>query len=277
VFGRKTLELSIVPMNEIKPHEETIPDLLDSLTRDLRRTRLQRDPILVDHETHVALDGMHRRAALKALGAKFAVCAEYDYRSEDIKLERWLRYFIAPDKKLLSQFSTLFDLKTCDDYRRAAKSVDSGASSVALLSAGDSYLNGKKAGVYETYAKVKKADALCKAAKISIEFAPELSRFELFTSESVYVLYPVVLTKEDVLEVAMKNTEFPCKTTRHIVPVRPMGIYFPLEDLRNSSKEECETKLEDIVRLSKISREEREIWYEGRRYSEPLAIFRREK
>src|SRR5579872_3408363 len=205
-FGRRNLELSILPLKDIKPHEETIPELLDSLTRDLRRTELQRDPILVDKKTHVALDGMHRRAALKALGAKYAVCAEYDYLSKDVKLERWLRYFIAPDQKLLSQLFALFDLESCDDYRKAARLVDTITTSLALLSAENSFVSKKKTGAFEVYSKIKKADSLCKAAKIAIEFAPESSRFELFTSESVYVLYPHVLSKKDILEVAMKNT-----------------------------------------------------------------------
>ncbi|MFI5419910.1 MAG: hypothetical protein ACHQ1H_02975 [Nitrososphaerales archaeon] len=277
VFARKTIELSIVPLSEIKPHEDTIPDLLDSLTRDMARTKLQRDPLLVDRKTHMALDGMHRRAALQKLGAKFAVCAEYNYLDEEIKLERWLRYFIAPDSNLLSKLSLVFKMKSCPGYRPAAKIVDEDRGSVALLSAAESLVSRQKGNPSKVYEKIKKAAALCKAAKIQVEFAPESSRFELFTSESVYVLYPKILRKQDVLYMAEKNRVFPCKTTRHVVPVRPMGIYFPLNDLTNSSYERCTEKLETIVKGSKITREDREVWYEGRRYSEPLAIFRREK
>lgn len=243
----------------------------------MARTKLQRDPILVDRRTHVALDGMHRRAALEKLGAKFAVCAEYDYLDQEVKLERWLRYFIAPDPKLLSRLFTLFKMAPCPDYREAAAMVDEARASAALLSAGSSFVRTEKGNALRIYEKVKKADKLCKAAKIQVEFAPESSRFELFTSEAVYVLYPKILTKQDVIEVAEKNHVFPCKTTRHIVPIRPMGIYFPLNDLTNSTYEECTEKLETILKVSKINRENREVWYEGRRYSEPLAIFRREK
>ena len=80
----------------------------------------------------------------KNLGAKFAVCAEYDYLDEEVKLERWLRYFIAPDQKLLSEFSALFRLKPCVDYRHAAKLVDSGAEFACPVISGRFVCRGKK-------------------------------------------------------------------------------------------------------------------------------------
>jgi hypothetical protein len=127
------------------------------------------------------------------------------------------------------------------------------------------------------YEKIKRSDELCISTGIKIEFAPESTKFELFTSESVWVIYPEPLTKSDVLALAKAGRVFPCKTTRHIVPARPMGVYFPLVDLRNSSLSDCLKKLEKLVNSSPVELEDREVWYEGRRYTEPLAIFRRQK
>ena len=102
-----------LPLNDIKPHESIIPRELETLTRDMERTGFQRDPILIDSKTHVALDGMHRRAALERLGARNALCAEYDYLSDEVKLERWLRYIIAPNKSLLDFVIELFNMEAC--------------------------------------------------------------------------------------------------------------------------------------------------------------------
>jgi L-serine kinase (ADP) len=272
-----SLDLSIVPLDEVKPHEDTIPKILDSLVRDLGRTKEQRDPILVDKRTHTALDGMHRRAALEVLGAKFAVCAEYDYMSDSVKLERWLRYFIAPSEDFLSQLISLLQFRHSDNFRAAAKEVDSARSKIALLSADKSYVSEREWGILEVYDALGAIDKLCADNKIELEFATENSKYELFTSEAVHVLYPEKLTKKDVLEMVRENRVFPCKTTRHIVPARPMGLFFPLEKLQNSSKSDCSDMLENIVNLSKIEIENRDVWYEGRRYSEPLAIFRKSK
>jgi len=220
---------------------------------------------------------MHRRAALEALGAKYCLCAEYDYLSSSIILERWLRYFIAPNDEFLAELISSLRLRECKNFEEAVKEVDRGDSRIALLSAGRSLVSDRNWNVLQVYDAVGKIDLLCKKYRIELEFTPESFKFELFTSESVYLLYPEKLAKENVLEIARESKVFPCKTTRHIVPIRPMGLYFPLDLLRESSKEKCSKELERIVNSSKIELEDREIWYEGRRYSEPLAIFRREK
>ncbi len=220
---------------------------------------------------------MHRRAALEALGAKFALCAEYDYLKPAVKLERWLRYFIAPNPEFLTELISLFRMREFERFEEAVRAVDDGKSQLALLSAGASYVSERKLNVIQVYEAVGEIDELCKKYKIDIEYASESSRFELFTSESVYLLYPLKMSKRDVLEIARKGKVFPCKTTRHVVPVRPMGVYFPLDLLKNSSRVESNKELRNVVKSSRIEIEEREVWYEGRRYSEPLAIFRREK
>ena len=270
-------DLAIVPLNELRPHEATVPKILDSIIADLKRTEFQRDPILIDRKTRTVLDGMHRRASLEAAGAKFALCAEFDYLDDSIKLERWLRYFIAPDEKFLSRLNSLLHLHRSENFRQAIRAVDTGSSKIALLSAGDSYVGGENWNVMKTYETVEKVDELSLEYKINLDYTPDSSKLELFTSESVYLLYPVRLSKTDVLQVANQNRVLPCKTTRHVVPVRPMGVYFPLDLLKGSSESDCERELKNIVKLSKIELEKRQVWYEGRRYSEPLAIFRREE
>lgn len=276
VDGHK-IELSIVPLGKVRPHEATVPKILSSIIADLGRTGLQRDPILADRNSHTALDGMHRRAALEALGARFALCAQFDYLHDSIKLERWLRYFIAPNEQFLSELVSRLGLIEHDSFHEAIRAVDSGRSGIALVSAGRSYVTNLNWDVGRVYEAVGEIDELCRENQIELEFAPDSSKFELFTSESVYLLYPMKLTKNDVLRIAEQGKVFPCKTTRHVVPIRPMGVYFPLDLLRGSSESECSKELENIVKLSKIELEKREVWYEGRRYSEPLAIFRRER
>ncbi|HYB03693.1 MAG TPA: hypothetical protein VED17_04480 [Nitrososphaerales archaeon] len=250
---------------------------MDSIIADLERTNHQRDPILIDSQSHTVLDGMHRRAALAAVRSRFAVCAKYDYLSSSVILERWLRYFIAPSEEFLSEVASLLQLRECPNFEDAVRAVDRGESRIALLSAADSYTSDREMNLLQIYDAVSSIDKLCEKYRIELDYAPESSKFDLFTSESVYLLYPEKMTKEDVLEVAERGQLFPCKTTRHIVPVRPMGVYFPLDLLKGTSKTACLKELKNIVDSSKIELEKREVWYEGRRYSEPLAIFRRGK
>jgi len=277
----ETLRLSILPLSYIKPHESTIPRELDTLARDMQRTGFQRDPILIDSRTHVALDGMHRRAALEKLGAINALCAEYDYLGDDVKLERWLRYIIAPSKQLLNFVTDQFNMEECRSTHVAITHVDRGRSSISLLSSKESFASNEtripisKSRIFAIYEGIRKFDRFCNSAKVEIGFVGESEKRRLYSSRSVYVLYPAPLGKKEILDFARRGEVLPFKTTRHIVPVRPMGIYFPLEKLRQSSVNDCNRTLNKIVALSTIKMERRNVWYEGRRYSEPLAVFRR--
>lgn len=273
--GRE-IELSILPLNEIKPHEATISSALQSLRYDMKRTQLQRDPILVDKRSRIALDGMHRIASLVSLGAKYALCAEYEYSKPEVKLERWLRYFIAPHEDLISKVLTLFNMEKSAGLNEALGMVDSGTARVALLNRKESHISREKWGVLEVYRNIGATDELCEKDKIQVSFAVEEEKFQLYSSESVFVLYPLALGKRDVIAMVNEGGLFPYKTTRHIVPIRPMGVYFPLNMLVESSLEQCEGELERIVKFSNVHIEERDVWYEGRRYSEPIAVFRKQ-
>ncbi|MHB1908241.1 MAG: ParB N-terminal domain-containing protein [Nitrososphaerales archaeon] len=272
--GKENLELDVLPLAKLVPHEDIIPSLRDSVVRDLERSGYQRDPILVDKKTNVVLDGMHRRAALQQVGARFAVCAIFDYFDEKIILERWIRHFLSPDRKMIDEMIDLFELKKTKDIDSAIRSVNDSSSPIALLSARQSYVSSGKYDVQSLYRKLGDFDRLARERKMEVEFHSEQEGPSLFASESVFVLYPLPFKKQDILNVASIGKTFPFKTTRHIVPLRPMGLYFPLDILKQTDLGMCKDKLEEIVKNSKIEVIPPSVWYEGRKYSEPISLFR---
>jgi L-serine kinase (ADP) len=271
--GQK-VKVSVVRIKNLTPHETTIDSLLDSVKRDLSRTGFQRDPLLIDESTLTVLDGMHRRAALEMLGAKLAICASYDYLNRAVILERWLRYFIAPDMQLIDDLVRLFDLEKSPSIDNAIRAVDASKNGVALLSRKESYVGEKQLSLEQVYKKLSDFDRLMQSKRLEVQFRPEAQLRSLFISESVFVLYPMKLYKEQILAIAKEGRRLPFKTTRHTVPVRPMGMYFPINKLAGSELRECNEELERIVRASKVKLIEKGQWYEGRRYSERLAVFK---
>ena len=270
------IDLRIVLLNDLIPHEQVIPSLLDSVQRDIQRTGCQRDPIIIDESTNLVLDGMHRRAALESLFAKFALCACFDYLDDRIILQRWLRYFIAPDRQMIDELIGLFELEKADNYQGAAKIVDSHNSPIALLSSRQSYACKENYDLQTVYRRLGDFDRIAAERNIKVEFHAESEHGGLFLSESVFVLYPMPITKQDIMRVASSRKLLPYKTTRHLVPVRPMGVYYPLDLLKQSKIEICNSKLRELISKSEVGLVEANSWYEGRRYSEPLAIFKRE-
>jgi hypothetical protein len=272
----KEIKLRIIPMHDLIPHEQTIQLLLDSVKRDIQRTGFQRDPIVVDKSTNLVLDGMHRRAALESLSASFALGVCFDYRDNQIILERWLRYFIAPDHRMLEELIDLFSFQQAENYQTAMKLVDSLKSPIALLSKKYSYLSSEKYDLQTVYQRLSEFDRIATESNIQVEFHAENESHNLFLSESVFVLYPMPVTKEDVIRAGRDHKLLPYKTTRHIVPIRPMGLYYPLDLLKQENIDICKTKLKELVSTSQVELIEPNSWYEGRKYSEALALFKRD-
>ncbi len=73
-------------VDRLRPHEATDPAILENLISELKVKGSLKDPIIVDRETLVILDGHHRHAAYKALGFKQVPCLLVDYRSPQVRV-----------------------------------------------------------------------------------------------------------------------------------------------------------------------------------------------
>lgn len=79
----------LVPILRLRIHEEIHPDAVGSLVERIRTDGQIERPILVSSEGWVILDGHHRFAALKSLGARRVPAWVVDYAEPSIRLERW--------------------------------------------------------------------------------------------------------------------------------------------------------------------------------------------
>jgi len=65
---KSNLKITLLPIDELKPHEKGSPIYLELLKQEILRDGMLKYPIIADEKTHVILDGMHRWLALKNLG-----------------------------------------------------------------------------------------------------------------------------------------------------------------------------------------------------------------
>lgn len=65
---KSNLKIALLPIDELKPHEEGSPIYLELLKQEILKDGVLKYPIIADEKTHVILDGMHRWLALKSLG-----------------------------------------------------------------------------------------------------------------------------------------------------------------------------------------------------------------
>ncbi len=82
-------EIKIIDIDLLKPHEMIVECHLLKLAEEIKRDGLIKDPIIVDRNTMIILDGHHRFNALKRMGMNFCPVCLVDYKNENIKVGCW--------------------------------------------------------------------------------------------------------------------------------------------------------------------------------------------
>lgn len=79
----------LVPLADLLPHEEIRGTVVRKLAEHIRKLGVVDDPIWVAEGSWVILNGHHRVAALRSLGAERAPAWVLPYDSDLVRLERW--------------------------------------------------------------------------------------------------------------------------------------------------------------------------------------------
>jgi hypothetical protein len=82
-------EYALVPVDRLREHEETDPRRVEEVRSEIQRSGIVDEPVLVSRESLVILNGHHRCAALRALGAVRVPVFLVEYETLGIRLERW--------------------------------------------------------------------------------------------------------------------------------------------------------------------------------------------
>jgi len=209
-----TPPLALTKISELKEHEETDPFHLAELKNELVRDGYQRDPIIVDANHKVILDGHHRVKILKTLGCSRVAAHYVNYLNDSsIKVKAWYPTIVDFESnvlKLLQDNGIDPDTEVRGNsghliFHDRVLTVKSDRRTIMSVLVGKVRINYAPS---ETFAKklVETGRASC-----SIIFDP--------------------ISKEDVVEAALSNNPFPPKTTRHIFATKPRNWFMPLTDL----------------------------------------------
>lgn len=228
------------------------------------RDAVQRDPIIVDDASKIVLDGMHRLAALKRVGAKAAVCSVADYLSDEVKLFRWFRFVENPGDALIFDLQQTLGLTVETPLLKDVRAC----SSTSLICRGRAYAAPSALTLQESIEAIREFDSIVKESGIPLGYVDENTVAPELLSGNYLALITPKLGKEEVMRAASEGNLLPPKSTLHVLPVRPMGINYPIESLR--SKEDM---LERILSTRNRRRIEAPSFYHGRLYREPVVVF----
>ena len=100
----------------------------------------------------------------------------------------------------------------------------------AILSKNDCYkISAKASGIREAYAWVGRIEKTFANNGLNISYEAERDAEENVKSgRAIAAIMTPRATKSEVLEAALSGKVFAHKTTRHMVPMRPMGVNVPL-------------------------------------------------
>jgi len=269
------LDIALIETDQLLIHEEIIPFRLNKLKASIERDGVQSAPILVDRNTHVVLDGMHRTAIMKELGCRFTCVCLLDYFDPSISVQRWCRLIPAPfNEKNAETLLAELDLKL-EPYEL-----------VESLEDDDSLLLLFKDTVYriitdgdDLVEKIKKSYNLERRLHewgYQVQHCTESEAKEHLTSGSFEAtMYLPRVGKKNVLDVAQENRVFAPKATRHRLPARPVAVNVPLSMLRDkeSTVEEANRKLANKLKRMTLKRYDPGTKWMGRTYDEVLYVF----
>lgn len=243
--------IKIVPMASCIAHEGVVQRWVDQIAHSILDHGVMKNPIIVakapeanNGSKWVVIDGMHRFAACQKLELRDILVCEVDYSSDKIRVEGWDAFtFKHMNAKLL--LPELFPKAKGYRITRAKdgkKLQDQVAQREILLAACD---RGEEYYVVHP-SDLKNAELLeelihstelidtaldhKRLKPLYVANSTSLSDFENSNAQSM-VIRPH-FTKPEILERTLANKLFPRKSTRHLIPDRPLRIDLTLSVLR---------------------------------------------
>ena len=84
------MEVELVPLEVLRPHEQVIERKVDQLERMTHRWNAYTKPLLLDRTTGTILDGHHRYHVAQRIDLQCVPCVLIDYLEDDaIELDLW--------------------------------------------------------------------------------------------------------------------------------------------------------------------------------------------
>jgi len=282
--GEFSMRLAVVRVESLKEHEETLPQVADTLALEFKNWAHLQNPIIVD-KNHIVLDGNHRTFVFKKLGFRYISVCQIDYFSEHVGLRYWFRLLkgVRGTKGLHRIVQAMGGRITPVNDRASLPDV----LEASPLAIGFEY--GEFRAVIQFPAEVVRDavtayDALERLQErllregAELEYIPcqSLSDEEFCRQIEKYTLaiWTPHITKDMVVEAARSGRVFAPKATRHLVAARPVNVNVPVRWFReNVSEEEINERFASFLKQKGLRRFGPGQVINGRYYGEEVFVF----
>ena len=261
-----SFRITLIDLNDLKPHEEIIEQLVTELAKNIRDQNEVRDPLIVDQQSLVILDGMHRYNALKILGCRRAPACLVEYDDQRIGVGAWFRLFNADDPDSLA--TEALETLNRKYERKSISPPQTELTNAAIITKRSGFeFTGEIDRVSRSHLAVR-IEKYISGQGFQCEYAPENS----VTQSNIVIPVPI-FSKTEIRETATSGRLLPHKVTRHIIPSRPLGLNVPLDLLTNHTSGKANEKLDHYLSSKHVDTKPPGSIVDGRRYQEELLVF----
>ncbi|MFX0098205.1 MAG: hypothetical protein ACFFCS_01400 [Candidatus Hodarchaeota archaeon] len=286
--GTLELKLEIVPVESLLLHEKTLPHVIKQLSFEFKNWANLQNPIIVNDD-NIVLDGNHRAGVFKALKFNYIPVCKIDYFNDGVKLGYWFRLIrnlkdlaffldlVKGEKGNVRRFSSEKELR--DDlmnnpYRFGLQHGNYYASvNISRDILGDAV---------DAYGILEKIQEYLKERNIEMEYIPDQylsdKKFCSGLSPRDLIIWTPHISKEMVVDAAKQEKIFSPKSTRHLIPARPLNVNVPTNWFKETiGLDEINERFEIFLQGKALRRFPPEQVINGRYYQEEIYFFYEKK
>ena len=272
-----SFKITLHELDKLHVHEEIIPELVENLARKISDDGSFFHPIVVERGHSVVLDGMHRVAASKKIGFRYIPVCLVDYDNPNIQVGSWYRLFQNPSLQEALEVCVGLGLSVQEgSFDGHLKLIERREAIAALFSNERSLaLQGAARDIKDAYDLIRDiGDHLRRrGSMIRYDTENEAQKNVNDGRTSIGLATPVI-SKSEIVEVALSGRIFAPKSTRHIIPARPMAVNIPTDWLWGDlSLGETNRMMVDLLKSKRIERLPPGQVLD-RKYDEELFVFR---
>ena len=252
-----TFRISMIETEKLRPHEEVVESTVNKLVNAIQREGLLRDPLMVDKDDYIILDGMHRYNSLKRINCRFIPCCLVDYNSPMIKVGAWFRLFTVNDPESLAERGLSDSDLTYSKLTKGTPAVGDDARTIVLTKSGTIFSLTQPVNSLERAHEAVALERLLVQQGHQVTYLSETAAIQqLVSGEPNLAITLPVFSKNQIREVALRDQLLPHKVTRHVIPSRPLAFNVPLKLLTDPeiSCEEADRKLSELLGQRRIDR-----------------------
>ena len=278
------LELEVVPVESLFIHERILPSVANKLTIEFKTMGHLENPVIIDRNG-IVLDGNHRVYVLRKLDFKTIPVCRIDYFHKNMQLRYWFRLLsnirdVTLIKRVVEELGGW--IQEVANRESLQRTLEENCYCCGIQQsdffASVHFNEDKVHDAVSAYDILEKIQERLSEMGLEFEYIPcqhaHKEEFCELLKDHEIIIWTPQITKEMVVEAAKQEKVFAPKSTRHLIPARPLNVNVPTHWLREKiSLEEINDRFCQFLEGKEIKRLSPGQVIDGRFYEEELFVF----